>query len=53
MEPGARSEYYRNWFVLGTVFVHFASRLSTGFVCDRNVVLAVLGEELVVPNEFV
>ena len=33
--------------------MHLASMLSTRFVRDCNVVLALLGEELVVPDEFV
>ena len=41
-------ERARNWFVLGTVFVHFASMMSTRVSKDCNV-----GEETAVPDEFV
>ena len=42
-----------NWFLLGTLSVYFASMMSTRFSKDYNVVCALLGEETVVPNEFV
>ena len=42
-----------NWFLLGSPFVHFASMMSTTFSKDCNVVCALLGEETVVPDEFV
>ena len=42
-----------NWFLLGTLSVYFASMMSTRFSKDCNVVCALLGEEAVVPDEFV
>ena len=42
-----------NWFLLGTLSVYFASMMSTRFSKDCNVVCALLGEETVVPDEFV
>ena len=42
-----------NWFLLGTLSVHFASMMSTRFSKDCHVVCALLGEETVVPDEFV
>ena len=42
-----------NWFLLGTLSVHFASMMSTKFSKDCNVVCALLGEETAVPDEFV
>ena len=42
-----------NWFLLGTLSVYFASMMSTRFSKDCNVVCALLGEETVVPGEFV
>ena len=41
-----------NWFLLGTLSVYFASMMSTRFSKDCNVVCALLGEETVVPDEF-
>ena len=43
----------RNWFPLGIVSVHFASMLSAKLSRHCNVVLAVLGEETDVPDQFV
>ena len=42
-----------NWFLLGTLSMHFASMMFTRFSKDCNVVCALLGEETVVPDEFV
>ena len=42
-----------NWFLPGTLSVYFASMMSTRFSKDCNVVCALLGEETVVPDEFV
>ena len=42
-----------NWFLLVTLSVYFASMMSTRFSKDCNVVCAFLGEETVVPDEFV
>ena len=42
-----------NWFMLGTLCVHFASMMYTRFSKDCNVVCALLGEETAMPNEFV
>ena len=42
-----------NWFLLGTLFVYFASMMSTRFSKDCNVVCALLGEETVLPDDFV
>ena len=42
-----------NWFLLGTLSVYFASMMSTRFSKDCNVVCALLGEETVVPDDFV
>ena len=42
-----------NWFLPGTLFVHFASMMSTRFSKDCNAVCALLGEETDVLDEFV
>ena len=42
-----------NWFLLGTLSLYFASMTSTRFSKDCNVVCALLGEDTVVPDEFV
>ena len=42
-----------NWFLLGTLSVCFASMMSTKLSKDCNVVCALLGQETVVPDEFV
>ena len=42
-----------NWFLPGTLSVYFASMMSTKSSKDCNVVCALLGEETVVPDEFV
>ena len=42
-----------NWFLLGTLSVYFASMMSTRFSKGWYVVCALLGEETVVPDEFV
>ena len=42
-----------NWFLLGTLSVHSASMMSTKFSKDCNVLCALLGEEIVVRDEFV
>ena len=42
-----------NWFLLGTLSVYFASMMSTRFSKDCNVVCALWGEEIAVPDEFV
>ena len=42
-----------NWFLLATLSVYFASMMSIRFSKDCNVVFALLGEETVVPDEFV
>ena len=41
------------WFFLGTLSVYFASMMSTRFSKDFNNACALLGEETVVPDEFV
>ena len=46
-------EWAGKWFLLGTLYVQFASMMSTWFSKDCNVVCAPLGEETVVPHEFV
>ena len=39
-----------NWFLLGTLSVHFASVMCTRFSKDCNVLCALLGEETAVPD---
>ena len=43
----------RNWFLLGTLFVHFATMPTTSFSRDCNVVCALLAEECEMPEGFV
>ena len=42
-----------NWFLLGALSVYFASMMSTRVSKDCNVVCALLGEETIVPDDFV
>ena len=52
LSPVPAPERASNWFLPGTVFVHFASMMSTTFSKDCNVVCALLGEETDVPDTF-
>ena len=53
LSPVPVPERAGNWFLLGTLSVYFASMMSTRFSKDCNVVCALLGEETVVPDDFV